>query len=420
MLTDTQIRRAKPIAKPFALNDARGLFLIVNPSGSKWWRFRYSVGGKRNLLGFGTYPDVPLSLARERCDVYRKLIAVGIDPAAQRKAEKVASEKVADTFEVVALEWLEVKRYEWALTHYSKEVLRLEKHAFPWIGKIPMADIGVDEYLPILRRVASTGHLEQATRLRDQLSRVSRYAIATSRAKHDPAHALSEVLPRPLAGGMPALVQPDAIGELLRAMDGFRGTFAVSCALRLAPFIFCRPGELRMSEWAHVMDLFDGEFPRIVVPPENRKLLRRLKESGDGEPHLVPLSTQAAAILKELHPLTSHRKYIFPGVRDPKRCMSEGTINAALATLGYKGRQTGHGFRHVASTRLQELGWSDGAIEAQLAHKVPGVRGKYKRDGHLAFLSERRKMMQCWADYLDSLKQNTHKKTTMCPLKTKP
>lgn len=407
MLTDTQIRKAKPGTKPFILNDARGLFLIVNPNGSRWWRFRYTIYGKRNLLSFGTYPDVPIRLAQERCDETRKLIAAGIDPVAQRKAEKAATEKIAETFKVVAREWLDVKRHEWALTHYSKEVLRLEKHAFPWIGSTPMADIGVDEYLPVIRRVASAGHLEQAHRLREQLSRISRYAIATGRAKYDPAHALTEVLPKPRAGGMPAVVQPDDIGGLLRAMDEFRGTFVVSSALRLAPYFFCRPGELRMSEWKHVKDIFEGEFPRIVVPPENRKLLRRQKESGDASPHIIPLSPQAVAILKELYPLTGHRQYIFPGVRDPKRCMSEAAVNAALASIGYKGLMVGHGFRHMASTRLEEMGWNPDIIEAQLSHKVGGIKGVYKRDQHLRFLPERQQMMQAWGNYLDSLKKST-------------
>lgn len=406
LLTDTKIKSAKPADKPYRLKDGRGLYLLVNPNGSKWWRLDYILQGRRNTLSLGKpYPDTPLSLARERCDEARLLIAQGIDPVAQRKADKTANEeRAANSFEVVAREWLDIKAHEWVPAHTAKELLRLEKHAFPWIGDKPMPELGVDDVLPLIKRVFQGGHLEQAHRLREQISRICRYAIATGRAKTDPAHALSEALPSRQQGGFPAVVKPEEIGELLRAMDGFKGTFVVGCALRLAPYLFCRPAELRKAEWAHFNNL-DRECPEYLVPPANRKLPKAKKEGRDAEPHIIPLPTQAVAILRELEPLTGRRRYVFPGARDPNRCMSEAAINAALARLGYKEKMVGHGFRHMASTRLEELGWPDGAIEAQLSHKVAGVRGKYKRDQHLRFLQQRRQMMQVWADYLDSLKR---------------
>ncbi|MDD3762407.1 MAG: integrase arm-type DNA-binding domain-containing protein [Nevskiales bacterium] len=405
MLTDTKIKNARPAAKPYRLKDGRGLYVLINPNGSKWWRLDYTVAGRRNTLSLGKpYPDTSLQLARERCDEARRLIAQGIDPSAQRKADKTASAEQADnSFEAVAREWLKVKAHDWVPAHLGKETLRLEKHAFPWIGVKPMSDLGVDDVLPLIRRVFESGHLEQAHRLREQISRVSRFAIATGRAKTDPAHALSEVLPSRQQGGFPAIVDPASIGELMRAIDGFKGTFPVHCALRLAPLLFCRPGELRKAEWSHFT--LDGDAPEYRIPPQNRKLRKARKSARDAEPHIVPLSRQALAILHELRPLTGHRQYLFPGARDPRRCMSEAAINAALARLGFKGEMVGHGFRHMASTRLEELGFSDAAIEAQLSHKVAGVRGKYKRDQHLRALPERRRMMQAWAEYLDDLKQ---------------
>lgn len=196
-----------------------------------------------------------------------------------------------------------------------------------------MASLGVDDVLPVIRRVFESGHLEQAHRLREQISRICRYAIATGRAKTDPAHALSEVLPSRQEGGFPSIVKPDEIGGLLRAMDGFKGTFVAHCALRLAPYLFCRPGELRTAEWSHFHDL-DGAEPEYHVPPANRKLRKAKKEAKDAEPHIIPLPQQAVAILQELRPLTGHRRFVFPGARDPKRCMSEAAVNSALAGIG--------------------------------------------------------------------------------------
>lgn len=413
-LTETEIKRAKQRDRPYRLNDTRGLFLLVNPNGSRWWRVSYTLLGRRNNLSLGIYPDVTLDEARCRRDDTRRLVAHGVDPAAKRREDKAASIKVAaNRFEGVAREWLGIKAHEWVPAHVDKETLRLTKHVLPWIGDRPIAELGVDDLMPVIRRVFESGHLEQAHRLREQLSRIFRYAIATGRAKSDPAHALSETLPMRNRGarGYPSITDPMEIGELLRAMDGFTGTFSVRCALRLAPYLFCRPGELRKAEWTHSHDL-DGQYPEYRVPPSNRKLRRHQKESPQSEPHIVPMSRQALAILGELRPLTGHRTYLFPGARDPKRCMSEAAINAALARIGYKGKIVGHGFRHMASTRLED--WCDDrSIEAQLSHKVGGVRGKYKRQQYLRALAQRRDMMQQWADYLDTLKCGESKVVAM-------
>lgn len=399
-LSDSAIRKAPLPEKPKKMADSGGLFLLMNPSGSKWWRLKYRFGGKEKLLSLGTYPDTGLADAREKRDVARKLLAQGVDPGAQRRAERVAgSDRAANSFEVIAREWLEVKQPEWTPGQFGKERDRLENHAFPRIGALPIADIGVAEIRPLLTHVVKQGHIEQAHRLRHQLSRVFRFAVATERATRDPAADLRDTLPARNPKNHPTITDPAKVGELMRAIDGFNGTFPVKCALQLAPLWFCRPGEIRMAEWTH-FDL-NGEHPIYSVPPANRKLKKAAKESSQTPPHIIPLATHALEILRELRQLTGHGRYLFPGGRDPKRHMSDGAINAALARIGYKGIITGHGFRHMARTLLGEMGWSAEALERQLSHKEPGVAGVYNKAQHLP---ERRKIMQAWADYLDGLR----------------
>jgi integrase len=399
-LTDTAIRKPKPTDKPQKLTDGAGLYLLLNPNGSRWWRFDYRFDGKRKTLSMGTYPDTGLADARERRDAARKLLAQGVDPGVQRKAVKAAGdERAANSFEVIAREWLAVKQPEWTRGQYGKERDRLENHAFPRIGAVPIANIGVAEIRPLLAHVVKQGHIEQAHRLRHQLSRVFRFAVATERASRDPAADLRDTLPARQPKNHPTITDPAQVGELMRAIEGFTGTFSVQCALKLAPLWFCRPGEIRMAEWVH-FDL-ESENPSYTVPPVNRKLKKAAKENPQTPPHVVPLSRQALEILRELHPLTGHGRYLFPGARDPKRHMSDGAINAALARIGYKGIITGHGFRHMARTLLGEMGWSAEALERQLSHKEPGVAGVYNKAQHLP---ERRKVMQAWADYLDGLR----------------
>ena len=403
-LTDTAIRKAKPATKQYKLTDGGGLYVVVRPNNARWWRmdYRRPITGTRNTLSLGVYPDVGLADARTKRDEARKLLAAGIDPGERRKAVKAAGqERAANSFEVVAREWLTVRAHEWTERQHDKEQARLENHAFPWIGGKPVAELGVADIRPLIERVKKAGHLEQAHRLRFQLSRVFQFAIATGRAERDPAHDLKAVLPNRRKQNFAHITDPQRVGELLRAIDGFSGTFPVACALKLAPMWFCRPGEIRMAEWEH-FDL-DSKYPAYVIPPKNRKLRKADKENPKTPPHIVPLSKQAISILHELQPLTGRGKYLFPGARDPKRHMSDGTINAALARIGFKGELVGHGFRHMASTALREMNWPADVVERQLSHREPGVAGIYNKAQHLP---ERRKMMQAWADHLDNLKKS--------------
>lgn len=404
-LSDVAIRKAKPGAKPAKLADGGGLYLLLRPDGAKWWRldYRRPVTGKRNTLSLGTYPDVGLADARVRREAARKQIAAGIDPGEYRKAEKLAGrERAANSFEVVAREWLQVRKPGWTDKNWDKEQARLVNHVFPYIGGKPVALLGVADIRPLIERLSKAGHLEQAHRLRFQLSRVFKYAVATGRAERDPAADLCEALSsrRDMTKlRYPTITDPRRVGDLLRAIDSFTGTFPVACALKLAPMWFCRPGEIRMAEWAHFN--LEGDDPVYRVPPAIRKLRKKDKEHPDTAPHVIPLATQAVAILQELRALTGRDRYVFPGARDPKRCMSDGTINAALARLGFKDEMVGHGFRHMASTRLRELGWPREVVEAQLSHKVGGTEGVYNM---AEYLPKRREMMQAWADQLDGLK----------------
>ena len=412
-LSDVAIRKAKSGAKPTKLTDGGGLYLLLRPDGAKWWRldYRRPVTGKRNTLSLGVYPDVGLADARGRRDAVRKQIAAGIDPGEHRKAEKTAGkERAANSFEVVAREWLQVRKPGWTDKNFDKEQGRLENHAFPYIGGKPVASLGVTDIRPLIERVSKAGHLEQAHRLRFQLSRVFKYAVATGRAERDPAADLSEALPSRrdmVKQRYPTITDPKRMGDLLRAIDGFTGTFPVACALKLASMWFCRPGEIRMAEWAH-FDL-EGDSPVYRVPPAIRKLRKKEKEHPDTAPHVIPLATQAVTMLQQLHILTGRGRYLFPGARDSKRHMSDGAINAALARIGFKDEMVGHGFRHMASTRLRELGWPREVVEAQLSHKVGGTEGVYNM---AEYLPKRREMMQAWADYLDKLR--TSEKAAPC------
>ena len=390
-LTDTAIRNAKKSEKPVRLFDGGGLYLEISPSGGKLWRLKYRFGGKEKRLAFGTYPDVTLAEARERREEARKLLANDVDPSEQKKAQKAASqERAANSFEVIAREWFEKYRDTWAPSHSSKIIRRLEVDVFPWLGARPIAEITAPEILAVLRRIEGRGTLDTAHRAGGNCSQVFRYAIATGRAERDPVPDLRGALPPARGSNFAALTDPSKVAELLRAIDAFSGTFTVQCALRVAPLLFVRPGELRQAEWSGI-DLEKGEWRYFVTKTKTE--------------HLVPLSTQAVAILSELHPLSGNGRFVFPGGRDPRRAMSEAAINAALRRMGYdtKTEITGHGFRAMARTILaEELQQRPEVIEHQLAHAVPDALGTaYNRT---KFLKERRAMMQLWADYLDRLK----------------
>lgn len=403
-LTDTAIRKAKPSERPRKLFDGGGMYLEVDPRGGKWWRLKYRLDGKEKRISLGIYPDTSLALARQKRDEARALLANGKDPSAERRSTKADARATAatelNTLEAVANEWLAVKKHEWTEKQHAKEQSRLTNHAFPWIGKAPIRSVVVADIRPLLDRLVKRGHLEQAHRLRFQLSRIFQFAVANEYCEHDPAGDLRALLPTRRKQHFPTITDPQKVGELLRSIHGFDGTDVVGAALRLAPLLFVRPGELRSAEWSE-FDFSDASNPMWAIPPKRRKLRRAEKESASTPPHLVPLSTQAVEILTGLKPLTGHRTHVFPGLRDPKRPISDNTLNAGLRRLGYdKDTIVAHGFRHMASTLLNELGYSADAIEAQLSHKQAGVRAVYNR---AQYMVERRRMMQDWADYLGRL-----------------
>lgn len=398
-LTDTAIRRLKPGTRSAKIFDGGGLYLEVTPSGARYWRLKYRYAGKEKKLALGVYPRVTLADARKGRESARTLLADGRDPGAVSKAEKLRRGVASgNTFKAVGDDWLTVKAHGWTALQHKKEKGRLVNHAYPWIGALPVAELGVAEIRPLLDRLVKAGHLEQAHRLREQMSRVFRHAVANEKASRDPAHDLRDSLPARVYRRYATITDPLKVAELLRAIDGFSGTFPVRCALQLAPLLFVRPGELRGAEWSEI-DLDHPAGPRWSIAPARRKLKKAAKEHPDTPPHIVALSSQAVTILGELKPLTGRGRFLFPGARSPKRPMSENTVNAALRRLGYdKHAMTGHGFRHLASTLLNELGHNKDAIERQLSHKEAGVAGVYNLS---ELLPERKQMMQAWGDYLD-------------------
>nr|WP_306819432.1 integrase arm-type DNA-binding domain-containing protein [Burkholderia glumae] len=390
-LTDTAIRNAKPADKPLRLFDGGGLYLEIAPSGGKWWRLKYRFGGKEKRYSLGVYPDVTLAIARKKRDEAREKLAAGIDPGEAKKAEKRASLlAAAHSFEVVARGWMAERKTTVEPAQHDKTLARMENDVFPWLGKRPIAEIDAPEILVVLKRVDGRGARFTAHRIRSEISRVFRYGIKEGHCKADPARDLVDAIPPAQTTHFASITEPEKVAEMLRAFDGFTGTFPVLCALRLAPMLFVRPGELRKAQWSQ-FELDKGEW---------RYFVNKTKTD-----HLVPLATQAVAILRELHALTGDGVYVFPGARDRNRPMSEAAINAALRRLGYDTRTeiTGHGFRAMARTILhEELEEKPEVIEHQLAHTVPDSLGRaYNRT---KFIKARRSMMQQWADYLDKLK----------------
>lgn len=391
MLTIKEIETAIPKAKPFKLTDGHGLYLEVMPYGAKYWRLKYRIAGKEKRLALGVYPEVRPPEARDKAREARDQIRMGTDPSAKRRADKLALELArGNTFEVVAREWLEGRRSHVEPAQHKKTLARLENDVFPWIGGRPIAEIDAPEILGVLRRIDRRGARYTAHRVRSEVSRAFRYAIATGRAKLDPAQSLIGAIPPAVEKHMAAITDPLKVGEMLRAFDAFAGTFPVQGALKLAPILFVRPGELRAAEWAEI-DFEKSEW--------------RYQVSKTKTDHLVPLSKQATDILRELHALTGSGRYVFPGGRSASRPMSDAAVNAALRRLGYdtKTEITGHGFRAMARTILhEELQQKPEVIEHQLAHSVSDALGTaYNRT---KFLKERKAMMQIWADYLDKIK----------------
>lgn len=391
-LTDTAIRKTKPSLKPIKLTDGGGLYLLLSPKGARWWRldYRRPLTSKRNTLSLGTYPETSLAEARSRRDAARKQLGAGIDPGENRKATKDAGlERAANSFEIVAREWLEKR--DWVPGYRVKVVAWFVNDVFPWIGGRPVADLTAPEFLKVARRIEERGAIESAHRILQNCGQVMRYAIATGRADRNPVADLRGALAPAPEKHHAAVTDPKEVGALLRAVDGYAGSFVTKCALRIAPHVFVRPGELRHAEWSEI-DFAAAEWN---IPSEKMK---------KGKPHLVPLTSQVLSILQELQQLTGRGRYVFPGARSPKRPMSNNAVLAALRRMGFeKDEMTGHGFRATARTILDEiLGQRPDFIEHQLAHAVFDTNGRaYNRTTHLA---GRREMMQTWSDYLDKLK----------------
>jgi integrase len=409
-LTDVLIKNAKPGPKPVRHFDGGGLYLEVAPSGGKWWRLKYRHDGKEKRLSLGTYPDTSLKDARDRRDQARRDLAAGIDPGAKRKAEKATrTELAANTFEAVAREWHQAVHCA-AVTesHAARTLLRLEQDAFPWIGATPIAEVTAPKLLEALRKVEARGAIETAHRVRQACGQVFRYGIATGRCERDPAADLRDALQPVIVKHHAAITDPRKVGELLRAFDDYQGLPTTRAALKLAPLVFLRPGELRQAEWSE----FDLDAAVWTVPAARMKRTKQQKVSG--APHLVPLSRQAVAVLRELEPLTGRGRYVFPSPRGGSRPMSDNAVLSALRRMGFaKDEMSGHGFRAMARTLMAErLGVPESVVEAQLAHAVRDSLGRaYNRT---EFVEQRRSMMQQWADYLDTLRQGAQ----VLPFKT--
>lgn len=411
-LTELQIKNKVPTDKPVKMFDGGGLYLLVTTGGAKYWRLAYRFSGKGKTLAIGVYPTISLSKARAKRDEAKTLLSDGIDPGEiiAKKAKKavrveaqIAAQIDADSmFEAIARDWHDTKGISkkgvpWT-AHHSGKILRwLEKDIFPWIGKRSISDITAPELLTVLRRIETRGVNSTAHDVLAILGRVYRFAIVTGRAHHNTAADLRDSLAPVQGENFAAITEPKEIGELLRRIDKYRGGLITRAALALAPMLFVRPGELRKAEWREIN--FDTKL--WTIPSEKMKARRE---------HIVPLSNQAIEILRELQSFTgngNYGNYVFSGAHDTERPMSDGALNRALRAMGYdtKKVQTGHGFRHMASTLLNEQGYNPDAIEVQLAHKDSSTRGTYNK---ARYLPERVIMMQAWADYLYGLKNGAN------------
>jgi integrase len=390
-LTDVTVKNIKPDIKAKKYSDGRGLYLLVDTNGSKYWRLKYRIAGKEKVLALGVYPDVTLADARDLRDEARKKVARKIDPAEERKAKKQAKDaSESNSFELIAREWINTFFVNKSESHKERTLRRLETYIFPWIGSKPIIDITASDVLLAVKRPQNQNKLETAHRALQVTGQIFRYAVQTGRAIRDVTADLRGALPAAKVKHMASLTEPKDVAELLRAMDGFQGTYTVECALKLAPLVFTRPSELRRAKWKDID--FDAAEWRYIVSKTKTE-------------HIVPLSTQAIKILSDIQPVSGRGEFVFQGGHDPKKAMSEAAINAALQRMGYDTQTqiTGHGFRAMARTILHErLNISPEIIEHQLAHAVPdNLGGAYNRT---KFLDQRKAMMQQWADYLDELK----------------
>jgi integrase len=391
-LTDVAIRNAKPKDKPFKLSDGGGLFLWVQPSGGKWWRYKYRFAGKEKLLAIGAYPDVSLAEARERHAAARKTLAVGNDPGeAKKEAKRQLLLNTENTFEAVAREWYDHRKHKWVTGYAASMMKRLERHVFPKLGSRSIAAITPPELLAVLRVIEQGDALDLARRMMQTCGQIFSYAIATGRAERNPVPDLRGALKTPVFSHHAYLNEAD-LPEYLKKLAAYDGAEQTKLALRFLMLTFVRTSELRAAEWTEI----NWDKAEWRIPGERMKMK---------ELHIVPLSRQAVAVLRELQKLTGERTYLFPNQQKPKNYMSENTMLYALYRMGYHSRTTGHGFRSTASTILNENGFPSDVIERQLAHSERNaVRAAYN---HAQYLPERRKMMQWWADYLDAAAKKT-------------
>lgn len=395
-LTDTAVRNAKPGDKARKLADEKGLYLLIQPAGGRYWRMDYRFAGKRKTLALGVYPDVKLAGARERRDTARSQLADGVDPGAAKQTAKLRQHQLAaESLEAVAREWFDRHLTGKADSHKEKVIARLERDVFPYLGRRPVAEIKAPDVLAVARRVEARGSLDTAHRVVQNVGQVIRYAIATGRAEADPTPALRGALPPVRHTHYAAPTDdPSAVGGILRMFDALTGHPQVIAAVRLLPLLVCRPGELRVMRWEDV-DLEGATWSYRVTKT--------------GIDHVIPLSTQAVAVLRELQPLTGHLRggWVFPGGRSPLKPISDAAINASMRRLGVdtQAELTGHGWRALLRTFGHErLGMKPEVIETHIAHKAPDASGLGNAYARMRFIDERRQMMQQWADYLDQLK----------------
>lgn len=406
-LTDRQVKSAnyEKFGKPKKLFDGGGMFLYVNQSG-KYWRLKYRFDGKEKTLALGVYPDVSLKEARLRRSEARTQIANGIDPNQSRRDQKAASHQKSDTFRVVAEDWLKLKEGELAEGTLIVARRRLETWTFPKLGELPISEIKPAKILETLRMIEDQGKHETAHRIRQRIGEIFRFAIAEGRAEYDPTSALKGLLKSVPTKHRSAVTTPTALQGLLRSIDAYGGYISTRAALKLAPMLFIRPGELRKAEWSEI----DLDSKTWVIPGRRMKGTKKAKLAGLVPDHIVPLPSQAVEVLSELNTVTGHQPLVFESVKRG-RPLSENAVNTALKSMGYDGDTiVGHGFRATASTMLHEQGWPPEVIELQLAHKQRNqVAAVYNRS---ARLDERIKMMQSWANYLDSLVNSEPSKST--------
>ncbi|MCO7511744.1 tyrosine-type recombinase/integrase [Serratia fonticola] len=387
-LTDIKVKTAKPMEKAYKLTDGGGMFLLVKPNGSKYWRLKYRIAGKEKLLSIGVYPDTSLADARKRRDEARKTLASGGDPGEVKKAEKLSQKRsIENTFEAIAREWHHHKADRWSLRYREEIIDTFEKDVFPYIGKRPITEIKPMEVLETLRRMERRDALEKMRKVRQRCVEVFRYAIVTGRAEYNPAADLATALATPTKTHFPFL-SVEELPYFLRDLAGYTGSIITKTATQIIMLTAVRTQELRFARWQDI----DFENRLWEIPPEVMKMKR---------PHIVPLSEQVVNLFLSLKPITGAYPLVFIGRNDRTKPISKESVNQVIELLGYKGRLTGHGFRHTMSTILHEKGYNSAWIETQLAHVDKNViRGAYN---HAQYLDSRREMMQWYADYMKSL-----------------